>query len=550
MNGKAYRWIYEHTKRSHIRIMTAAVLNTIVSTVLVYFAFAMRNVIDAAVTGNPSSLRKNCIQIVVLTVLLYVCHIIERLQQEKITVEVSWNLRTYLLNLLMKKQYPEVQKKHSGEWINLMFSDIRVLSEGVSSIIPGIAGMISRLLFAFASLIILEPVLAGVYLLAGTVILIGISLLRGKMKVMHTEVQKKEDRMHANFQEIIENLMIIKTFGAEEYVNNKIDNVQTVYSEVRLQRRRYRLLAVNLYSMLFRIGYLLALTYGAYQLFNGSISYGTLTAVLHIVSQIQGPINSLSGTLPKIYETAASAERIMETEKLEDEIISNPVDQFDGLSIDHVSFSYDRERVIDDISFDVKPNDIISLTGISGSGKSTLFLLILGLYLPENGEIRVYSGNDVMNAGSDTRKLFAYVPQGNALLSGTIWENVVFNHEFDNDRYIYALKTADAWDFVNELPEKDQTMIGERGKGLSEGQLQRVAIARAVYSNAPVILLDESTSALDVETEAKVLENIHMMKNKTVLIVTHRKAALNICDRHLNLQNHTITEKTADNLNS
>lgn len=547
MNKKTYEWIYERTKHSHINILAVTLLNIIVSVAAVYFAFIMRNLVDAAVSGNPDLLKRNCILITILTLFLYIAHIFARLKQEHITVEVSRDLRAYLLNLLMYKKYPEVRKKHSGEWINLLFSDIKVLSDGISSIIPGIAGMISRLLFAFASLIVLQPVLAVIYFAAGILVLGGISLLRGRLKALHKEVQKKEDMMHSVFQEIVENLMIIKTFGAEDFISRKIDDAQNEYSDVRLRRRRFRLLAVNLYSLLFRMGYILALTYGAYQLLKGSISYGTLTAVLHIVGQIQGPINNLSGTLPKIYETAASAERIMETEQLGDEVTSAAVRSFDGLSLNHVSFSYDRERVIDDVSFEVKPNDIIALTGISGGGKSTLFLLILGLYLPESGEIYIQSGSSRINAGLDTRQLFAYVPQGNSLLSGTIRENVIFNHMYDSERYAYALKTADAYGFVNELPEKDETDLGERGKGLSEGQLQRIAIARAVYCDAPVILLDESTSALDEETEAKVLDNIRLIENKTVLIVTHRKAALKICTRHLDLQNRAVREKTDNN---
>lgn len=138
--------------------------------------------------------------------------------------------------------------------------------------------------------------------------------------------------------------------------------------------------------------------------------------------------------------------------------------------------------------------------------------------------------------------MFAYVPQGNALFTGTIRENVVFNHEYDQKKLEYALKISEAYDFVSSLPEKEETPIGERGSGLSEGQLQRIAIARAVYCDAPVILLDESTSALDEQTEAKVLENIRSLENKTVLIVTHRKAALNICNRHFNIENHRIDE--------
>ncbi len=542
MGNSAHRWIKTHTRKSHGKIVIASLLNIFVAASAIYFAFIMRNLIDAAVNQELYELKKACVLIILITIFLYGTNIISRYEQEKISVEIASDLRAYLLDLLMKKKYPEVRKKHSGEWINLLFSDIRIISEGASSIVPEIAGMVCRLVLAFISLAVLEPVLAIIYLCSGMVILIGVSLLRRRLKSLHKEVQKKEDSLHAFFQEVVENLMIVKAFQAEKYTNDKIDGNQSVYSEARLRRKKFRLLSINLYSFVFRLGYLLALIYGAYQLMNGSITYGTLTAVLHIVAQIQVPINHLSAIMPKVYETSASAERIMDAEKMEEEVIRDSVHEFRGMHIKDVSFSYGREEVLEHVSFDVYPDDIIALTGISGGGKSTLFMLMLGLYSPDEGKISIGSERGLVDASADTRGLFAYVPQGNALFTGTIRENIVFNHEYDQKKLEYALKVSEAYDFVSTLPKKEETPIGERGSGLSEGQLQRIAIARAVYCDAPVILLDESTSALDEETEAKVLENIRSLENKTVLIVTHRKAALNICTRHFNIENHRIEE--------
>lgn len=517
-------------------------MNVCIASIAICFAFVMRGLIDTAVSGKVNDLWKYCGLIVLVTIAMYGTHVISKYEQERITVEISKDLRTYLLTLLMRKKYPEVKKKHSGEWINLLFSDIRVISDGVSSMIPDIIGMSARLILAFGSMLLLEPVLAIVYLAAGTLILAGVSMLRGKLKSLHKEVQSKEDSLHAFFQEAVENLMIVKAFGAEDYIEQRIDDNQSIYSEARLRRRKYRLLSVNLYSFVFRIGYILALSFGAYQLLKGQITYGTLTAVLHIVAQIQVPINHLSGILPKIYETSASAERVMDTENLEEEIIEERKHEFNGLQLNDVVFSYGRETVLDHVSMKIKPGDITALTGISGGGKSTLFLLLLGLYAPDEGKVVVLCEGGLIDAGCSTRGMFAYVPQGNALFTGTIRENVVFNHTYDSERLNYALKAAEAYDFVNELPLKDETFLGERGKGLSEGQLQRIAIARAIYCDSPVILLDESTSALDEMTEAMVLTNIKSLKNKTVLIVTHRKAALTICNRHFNVEDHRINE--------
>ncbi len=172
-----------------------------------------------------------------------------------------------------------------------------------------------------------------------------------------------------------------------------------------------------------------------------------------------------------------------------------------------------------------------------------MFLLTMGVYKPQKGNVLIETDQGSVNAEDNSSLLFAYVPQENMLFTGTIAENVCFNHERDDVKLRNALHTACADLFVNELPEKENTFIKD-GKGLSEGQLQRLAIARAIYSDADVILLDEATSALDEETERSVLNHIHELSDKTILIVTHRKAALDVCDHHIHLENGKLIEQT------
>lgn len=542
MKSSSFKWLYRHTKKVHAGILAASVLGVLTSLCTVFFSLVMRDLIDQAVSGDFSGVKKYSTFIILLTVFLYVSHVLSQLIQERTTVSSMMELRQFLISALMRKNYSDIQEKHSGQWINLLFSDIKIISEGVSTIIPGISGMLSRLVFAFVTLLMLEPVLALIFLGGGACILVGVGLFRGKLKALHKAVQEKEDKLHALVQEIIENILIIKVFGAEKHFDGKTEASQEEYSAARVKRRKYRLISVNLFSFTFRLGYLAALIYGVYQLIDGSITYGTLTAVLHIVSQMQAPIFSLSGVLPRIYETGGSVERIMVIDTLEEEKSLTTPDEFIRMTADHVSFSYDRDEVINDISLEIEQNDIVALTGTSGGGKSTLFLLLLGIYKPTAGTIQIETDQGIYEPGEHTRQMFAYVPQGNSLFTGSIQENIVFNHEYDAQKLEEALKTADAYDFVMALPMKEKTVIGEKGTGLSEGQIQRIAIARAVYSDAPILLLDESTSALDENTEARVLNNIRQMDNKTVLIVTHRPAALGICTKHLRIENHQIAE--------
>ncbi|MCD7845177.1 MAG: ATP-binding cassette domain-containing protein [Oscillospiraceae bacterium] len=221
---------------------------------------------------------------------------------------------------------------------------------------------------------------------------------------------------------------------------------------------------------------------------------------------------------------------------------------FEALHGENLTFIYDdgEEEVISGASFDVEKGEIVALTGISGIGKSTLLKILLGIYAPVSGRLYASCGEKQIDIGPATRRWFSYVPQGNMLMSGSIYEAVDFLHTApytreQRERVERACQIACADEFIRELPNGYQTVLGEKGAGLSEGQMQRLAIARAVYRNAPVLLLDEVTSALDEDTEHRLLKNLKALGSQTVLIVTHRPAAMEICSKRLVFQQSHIT---------
>ena len=284
----------------------------------------------------------------------------------------------------------------------------------------------------------------------------------------------------------------------------------------------------------------LALCWCAWQLLNGRMSFGSLTAVTQLVNQLQAPFVNLSGVMPQYISMIASGERLMELESIQGQPEPMEADRdavyasMECLRAEQLSFSYDRERVLDHAEFSLPKGAFAVITGPSGIGKSTLLKLVLGVFRPESGGLYLQNREEKLRLDRSTRQLFAYVPQGNLLLSGTLRENLtIVKPQATEEEIRQAVYVSCMEEYLPQLPMGLDTMLGESGAGLSEGQAQRLAIGRAVLGGAPILLLDECTSALDALTEQKVLQRLRALPNRTCIAVTHREAAIALCDWRL-----------------
>jgi ATP-binding cassette subfamily B protein len=543
-------WIYVNSKAQLFPFLVLILTNILLAGCGILFALAARSVIDEAASGAGSALIMKEIALFIVIVLQFLLRILSRVLSVRIQSSLETGYRATLLQQLLSKEYVNVTQYHSGELINRLTSDITVVSEGVTSILPDFAGLLTRVLGALAVLYILNRSITLVFLISGLLLFLTAGYFRNKLKYLHKEVQKKDGMVRSFMQELLESLMIVKVFDAEDKMEAKTAELQQEYYRAKLKRSRVSILANTGFSLLFSLGYLYALIRCTLGLMTATISFGTLTAILQLVGQTQLPLAGLSGLLPKAYGVISSAERIMELERLPEEGKKKKQDiniaaiyrNMCSINFKEVSFRYDRDYIISNADFTINKGDFLVISGLSGIGKSTLFKLLLGLYTPTSGAIYIsLSNQEAMPIDKDIRSLFAYVPQGNLLLSGTIREAISFAHEKASDKEIMeAAEVGCAAEFIRSLPHGLDTVIGERGYGLSEGQIQRIAIARAILCGAPILLLDEATSALDEDTEERLLKNIQQLEDRTCLIISHKKAAFSLCNKEIRIQDARI----------
>lgn len=549
------RWIFNASKGQWQYVALYAVLNSAMAFFGVIMTYGTKGVINGANDRDLALLKSSAVYLLVLLFIMLCLRLIGKNLYERARAKTEIKLKSYVFNLILKKDYSQISHYHSGEILNRLTSDVIVITDGIMNLAPNLLSLITRLVMAVIIMIGLDPLFAVIFVAAGLALMIASKFFRSYLKKMHKLSQETDGKVRSFFQEAVAQILVVKVFNAYEQITAKAAELMNKNYAVRMKRASASIFANSSIQLAFSFGYLFAMVWGGYRVYSGVINIGELTAILQLVNQIQSPMASLSSILPTYYSILASAERLMEFGELDDELDSGEeienIGEYYGsmseISIDCVSFKYDGETVLENASASVKKGEFAAVTGVSGMGKSTLLKLILGVIYPQSGEINIISGGKKRQADRQTRRLFAYVPQGNLLLSGTVRENITFMSSGKTEQEINrAVELSCCNDFIDELPDGLESFIGERGAGLSEGQVQRIAIARAILNDAPVLLLDEATSALDEETELKLLKNLKQLKDKTVIIITHKKAALSFCNKELRIADKKIETVTAD----
>ena len=566
--NNAVKWLYAVPKKKKGYIAALMLVQSLNGASGVLYALFLRNIVDSAVAHNSTKFWTQVAFIIVLVIAQIAMRALIRWLNElsKSTFENIFKAR--LMKNILHKDFATVNAVHSGEWLNRLTNDTVVVADSYVEILPGLAGMVVKLISAVIMMIVLDWRFACILLPCGVLLLFFTYAFRRVLKKLHKNVQENDGKLRIYLQEHIGSLMMIRSFAAQEQTEGEALDKMQAHKSARMKRTRFSNLCNIGFGAAMNGMYLFGAVYCGYGILNDTISFGTMTAITQLIAQIQNPFASITGYLPKFYAMTASAERLMEIERFDDEeakplpleeVKAHYAEKLGSIALENACFTYypnvesidaltkdDQPTVLENISFQIQKGEYVAFTGHSGCGKSTALKLLMSIYRLDSGErLLICKDGSFQPLDSRWHRLFAYVPQGNQLMSGTIRDIVSFadkSQSGDEEKIAKALKIACADEFVGELENGIDTLLGERGTGLSEGQMQRIAIARAIFSESPVLLLDEATSALDGQTEKQLLENLRSMTDKTVVIVTHRPAALEICDRVMKFSENGVEQ--------
>ena len=549
----AKNWIWQVTKPNVLQIVLLSIINGLIAGGSVLFAVLTSYVIDMATGKMSGNFWVPGVAILALVLFEVFLNYANNILKAWITGKVEVRIKEQFFSMLFRKHWKDVSLFHTGELLNRMYADSANIVTSIVTLIPQLVSMATRLVACFAFLITVNRSFTIAFLAFGLVLLSVSRFYGDRSKKLYKDCQQKSGEGRSFAQEATISWMMIQSFDGADTLVLRLRKLLVRHFEACMRRARWNNIAHAATYLLFSGGYYVGLLWGAAQLANplSGMTYGSFTAFLQIVSQIRTPFMNMSGILPQYYNMLASAERIMELENLPDEprlpqlyTAEELYSRLQTIQVADVRFSYDEDKeVLSGANFTLNKGEFVALAGYSGIGKSTLFKLMLGFYPPNMGTLTARLEGETLTLGADTRCLFAYVPQKNMLLSGTIRENIAFCCGDVSEEAIWAAaQVAEVADAIRQLPEGLDTLLGESGAGMSEGQLQRLAIARAVLSGAPILLLDECTASLDESTEERVLRNLRALPNRTCLCISHRPAALDICDRVVRVVDGKIVE--------
>ena len=559
--GKEWKWLLGYVSKYRLQIVLYVVIGLISTGMGLGSSVASKYLIDAVVSHNNDTIFRSAAFAVSLGVTqFFVGAVVSRIAGV-VGTKISMEIRSGVYEHITYSKWENIRKYHSGELLNRIEGDVGAVSNSIVSYIPSVFTKLAQFVGCLAVVLYYDPTMAIFAFMSAPFLVLSSKITTKMLRKYNTESREMNGKILSFYSESIQNLQTIKAFDlTKRYVEQMKINLQ-LHRKIKLDYDRFSIIMSLCMSI---IGIAVAYTcygWGVYRLWQGAISYGTMTLFLQISGQLTSSFSSLVSLLPGAITIATAAGRIMEItdlplEEHKDSVKADKMEKSaneNGVTIvcNDLKYTYpDGDKpVVSRASFKAVPGETIAFIGPSGEGKTTLLRLILGLIEPDSGELTVETNDgQKISISESTRRFCSYVPQGNAIFSGTVADNLrIVRPEAADEELIGALITADAWSFIKELPLGLYTEISEKGVNFSEGQVQRISIARAILRDAPIVVMDEATSALDTATEETVLAN--MMKaypNRTRIITTHRPSMLQYCTRVYRINENGILERVED----
>ena len=541
-------WIYQKIQKRVPLLLLYTALSAAVAYAGIRFSLTTKSVINSAISADQEALTISCIVLISLSLFRLIGNTLNKLLSVNLMENLERDFKYSILHHILRADYSEICKYHSGDLVHRMNNDAASVYSSVLGISGGLVGTATGLVAAVAALMKIAPgftlTFGGIAVVLGSTAM----LFKKLLKQLSKDNSAANGRVSSFLHETISKLMVIQALDLGEEVERRTEQALDDRWNVRRRQRDVHMMSQFGISVASYASYLVTMLWCASMLIKGEITYGDVTAMISLVSTVRTSATTLPQTLPRLFSITAACDRIMELENLprqsapDTENIRSIYDSISGFTARHLTFAYDRDPVICDVSLTVPKGGLTVIVGQSGIGKSTLLKLLLGLYRPQSGTLTIDTPDGSTPVSRETRGLFSYAPQGNYLLSGTLRENLTFTNPDATEEEIRSALHASALDeYVATLPQGLETVLMENGAGLSEGQAQRLSLARAIISGAPVLLLDEVTSALDAATEATVLERITALPGRTCIAVTHRPAALALADHIIEVTENGMT---------
>lgn len=544
---KAFYWPY----KKHF-IISMIFLIFVTGITVVYPMILQITIDDVILQGEYGWIPYLAFGFIAIMVLKGIATFIQQYNGDLFGITSVYRLRNELYEKLQFLPFSYYDNAKTGDLMSRLTADVEAFRFFLSFGFTELLRFFMLVTVSFGVMFYYSPSLTFVTLISLPFLAIAVYKFDKAVHPAFRGIRKSFGKLNTNVQENISGINTVKSLSREDFQITKFNRSNGDYKDKYLFTSDIWAKYFPLMEFLGNVSVVTLLAYGGYLVMNGNLQPGELVAFYSLVWYIIWPIMNLGFTINLFSQSKASGERLLEIlevdEKIKDHSDVIHVDRMKGeVEFNHVSLNYTvhDEAALEDISFKVEPGKVIGLIGATGSGKTSITQLITRFYEPEEGEILI-DGMDVKDYSlKSLRRNIGFVLQESFLFSSTIRANISYGRpEASMEEVIEAAKRAEAHDFITELPDGYETRLGERGLGLSGGQKQRIAIARAICTDPSILILDDATSAVDMETEFRIQKALkEVMSDRTTFIIAHRISSLKHADEILVLENGKVVER-------